>query len=635
MKFFFMLIPLLITAVPAGSAEYKVDPDSPEAIAIEKETGAVCDNWFTRDRFGMFIHWGISAVPKSVWAEMGVDPSKTPGDPSWYFNRCKIPTPKWKTLASRFDPSRFDAEEIVLLAKQAGMKYLVFTSKHHDGFAMFDSAVSDFDIMDASPFKRDITKEFSEACRKHGLKFCLYYSQAQDWEHPDGANNTWDYDPANKDFARYFETKCKPQIRELMENYGPIGLFWFDTPVSISSEQSKDLYDMVKSVQSDCLVNSRIGHGYGDYMTMGDSQFPDLPVNGMWETASTTHDVWFYLEGDKPRFSPAEAVRRLIGNVSRGGNVVLNFGPDPTGRLQQPAVELLRGIGKWMESNSESIYGCGRSPFYSQFDWGTITTRPGFVYLHIFNWPGRKLVLNGLENKIQNAYLLATGEQVSFKESIDSATGLRTVVFDLPETAPDSAAAVIKLKITGEAGAKQCIVSQMNGITRLDASMIGGLTGRGGFNVSSTTSGCARVNVSSVEPHLKITDSNAGYTENWTNSEESISWDICFAESGKYDVYVVTSAAWIPKDGKRVWVYDDGHEVAFDIEGNTLEGIIKGERNKPVPFQILNTAIDRTTKLGSITLDKPCRTTATLKLQKAGGERNLGLNLRTIVLVKQ
>jgi alpha-L-fucosidase len=216
--------------------------------------------WFRQAKFGLFIHWGLYAIPAGEWKGQPIA-----GIGEWIMSRARIPVAEYELLAGQFNPVKFDADAWVRVAREAGQKYLVITSKHHDGFAMFGSRASPYNIVDATPFHRDVMKELSAACQKHGVKLCFYYSQSQDWHHPDGLGNTWDYDDAKKDFPKYLNELVKPQVREILTNYGPIGLIWFDTPQRITREQSQELAALVHSIQPDCLVSGRIGNEVGDY----------------------------------------------------------------------------------------------------------------------------------------------------------------------------------------------------------------------------------------------------------------------------------------------------------------------------------------------------------------------------------
>lgn len=623
-------------ASPLFSAEPEnlpVDPDSPQAIAASRPAAASGAGWFVRDRFGMMISWGISAVPRTWWNEIGIQvPDRTPGDPSWYFCRLQVPLTTWRNLADRFDPRDFDAESWVKLARDAGMRYIIYIAKHHDGFAMYDSACSTFDVVDATPFKRDPLQELSVACRRHGVRLCLYYSHAQDWEHPDGANNTWDYDAARKVFARYFEQKCKPQVRELLTNYGPIGLVWFDTPAVISPDQSRELYDLVKSLQPECLVNSRIGHGLGDYMSMGDSAFPDAVLSGLWETASTSSHVWFYQDDDPPRMDAGMVIRYLVGNVSRGGNLALNFGPDCKGVIPEKSACLLAEIGRWMGDNGEAVYENGPNPFYTDFEWGVATTRPGFLYLHVTRWPGRRLEIHGLVSRVAGAWLLAGNRRLTHDQTVEPSTGLSRLVLHLPETAPSEVDTVIRLKIDGPTEVESCVVPQQNGLIRLDSALIGGSRGRkGGLGDRVVSPGWARVHPASSRQRLRVTDWGGGYIEGWTDPEEYLSWNVHIPERDPYDVYLVSSQTPLKQGGKRTWLWDGGHEVMVRLANESLTGrVLDGKA--VAPFTV-DESRDKVCLLGQIRASSPGRQRAELRLLKSGGPHGVGLTLRSLVLV--
>ena len=302
----------------------------------------------------MMIHWGLYSLPAGEWKGERMEEIG-----EWCQQRFRIPNAEYHRLASVFNPILFDAEEWVKLAKDAGMQDMVFTSIHHEGFAMYHSKVSRFNIVDATPFGRDVLAELAEACYKHGLKLGLYYSQDIDWSEPNGGGytrgktwygdraywtNNWDYpDDAHKNYTQCFEDKIKPQVREILTGYGDICLIWFDTPGCISPEQSDELYQLVKTYQPDCLVNSRIGNGRGDYTSAGDNEIPDDDKGTMlFETPATLNDTWGYKSFDNNWKSP-EKVREIREHLnSRGINYLLNVGPDYLGRIPAPAAEILR-----------------------------------------------------------------------------------------------------------------------------------------------------------------------------------------------------------------------------------------------------------------------------------------------------
>lgn len=312
--------------------------------------------WFAGAKFGMMIHWGLYSLPAGEWRGKRMEDLG-----EWAMQYFRIPLAEYQKLAGAFNPILFDAEEWVRTAKDAGMQYMVFTSKHHEGFAMFHSAVSKYNIVDATPFGRDVTAELAEACYKHGLKFGLYYSQDLDWSEPNGGGyksgktwcgdkaywtNNWDFpDDAHKNYTQCFEDKIKPQVREILTGYGELCLIWFDTPNTISPEQSDELYHMVKTYQPDCLVNSRIGNGRGDYTSTGDNEIPDDDKSEMlYETPATLNDTWGYKSFDN-NWKSAECVRAIKDHLNtRGINYLLNVGPDYLGRIPAPAADILRHV---------------------------------------------------------------------------------------------------------------------------------------------------------------------------------------------------------------------------------------------------------------------------------------------------
>jgi alpha-L-fucosidase len=363
-------------------------------------------NWWREARFGMFIHWGLYAIPAGEWGERSI-----PGIGEWIMLRARIPVKEYEQLAPRFNPTKFDAAAWVSLAKRAGQKYLVITSKHHDGFSMFDSRLSDFDIVDATPFRRDPIKELAAECQKQSIPLCFYYSQTQDWHHPDGDGNDWDYDESKKDFARYLENYVKPQVRELLTNYGPIGLIWFDTPKRITTEQSQSLVEFVHELQPACLVCGRVGNQAGDYASMRDNVIPPELLGIDWETPATINDTWGYKTGDHNWKSPIDLIRKLVDIASKGGNYLLNVGPTAEGVIPAPSVDLLLVMGRWLEVNGESVYGTVAGPIQG-LHWCRTTAKLGKIYLHVFSWPtGGDLRILGVRPIVKNAYFLADPAQ--------------------------------------------------------------------------------------------------------------------------------------------------------------------------------------------------------------------------------
>lgn len=362
--------------------------------------------WFHHDKFGLFIHWGLYSIPAGSWNGKVVHCSS-----EWIMRRAPIPVADYERLAARFNPVKFDADAWAQLAVDAGMKYVVLTAKHHDGFALFKSAVSSYNVVDATPFHRDIVKELAAACARRGLRFGVYYSQAQDWHEPGGAGNDWDF-PANevKDrngrFDAYLRHKAEPQIRELLSNYGPLALIWFDTPQMMAEgDRAQRFTRLVHELQPDCLINGRLLPNVpGDFRDMGDNSIPNGVLPEVWEVPATLNRTWGYRRDDEDWKSPGELVFKLVDIVSKGGNYLLNVGPTAEGVIPQASQDHLRKVGAWLHRNGEAIYGAAPSPFgeefgeYAQhlrdhngkpvflpFTGWRCTAKPGRLYFTIFN----------------------------------------------------------------------------------------------------------------------------------------------------------------------------------------------------------------------------------------------------------
>lgn len=327
--------------------------------------------WFKEAKYGMMAHWGLYSLLAGEYKGRRVQSYA-----EWIQCYMPIPNDEYEQLAASFNPIYFNADEWIKLARDSGMKYFVLTSKHHDGFALFRSKADRFNVVDATPFGRDVVGELAEACYKYGLKFGLYYSQELDWHHPHGGgydnpcgccgvswDNSWDFkDREHKDFSICFEEKIKPQVTELLKNYGDICLMWFDVPHTISKEQSLELNKLVKSIQPNCLINSRIGNGAYDYVSLGDNEYPeklpdkpldtaDVDMNdingfkyspyGLYETAGTMNSSWSFKYFDQNWLTPEQVRSRREKLNSMGINYLLNVGPDGLGRIPSFSQEVL------------------------------------------------------------------------------------------------------------------------------------------------------------------------------------------------------------------------------------------------------------------------------------------------------
>jgi alpha-L-fucosidase len=433
---------------------------SSASLFAQLETQAQHDTrlqWWREARFGLFIHWGLYAVPAGEWN------GKT-NYAEWIRNNAQIPLAEYDKLVQMFDPTEFNADEWVRMAKEAGMKYIVITSKHHDGFCLFDSRFTDFDVM-STPFKRDILKELSEACRKQGIKLGFYYS-IMDWHHPDYLpRRDWEKDrpTAGANFDRYVQY-MKNELKELLTNYGPIGVLWFDGEweATWNEKYGRELYEYVRSLQPDIIINNRVGasrsgmEGFsqgkesaGDFGTP-EQQIPATGLPGLdWETCMTMNDNWGYNSHDSNWKSAKDLTQMLVDIASKGGNFLLNDGPRADGQFPPLSTTCLAEIGAWLRMNGESIYGTQASPF-KKLAWGRCTQKAidggTRLFLHVFQWPTeRKLVVPGIFNKMKQAYLLADPA----KSPLAVTRNEDALVIDLQSIAPNPYDSVVVLDVEG------------------------------------------------------------------------------------------------------------------------------------------------------------------------------------------
>jgi alpha-L-fucosidase len=399
-----VLVAVFVAAISFLSACEASEQASAEEVVTDVE-------WFRDAKFGMFIHWGMSSQLGGIW-----DGKRYYGITEWLMRRAKIPSAEYKAKSVEFNPVEYDAAEWVAVAKAAGVRYIVITAKHHDGFAMFDSAVSDFDIVDATPYGEDPLKALTEEARKAGIRIGFYYSQYQDWTEKDAAGNEWEFDPDDRNFDRYLAEKAMPQLEELLTNYGPIDIIWFDTPGDLSKENAEQLRAWVKELQPNCLVSDRIGHDLGDYKGYNDGEIPAVAEGERpWEAIFTHNDSWGFSYFDYNFKSTSEVLELLISTVSKGGNLMLNIGPDGLGRIPAPSAATFRSVGEWLKVNGEAVYGTSASPL-GKVPWGGITARPGKLYLHVLHPPADgMLILPGLATKPDAARVLATGEKLKVR----------------------------------------------------------------------------------------------------------------------------------------------------------------------------------------------------------------------------
>jgi alpha-L-fucosidase len=446
----FPSIGLLLLASPLWAA-----PQTPPSDPAKEARLA----WFREAKFGLFIHWGLYAIPAGEWKGQTV-----PGIGEWIMYRARIPVREYEGLAKQWNPEKFDAEAWVRLAQDAGMKYVVITSKHHDGFALFGSKASPFNVVDATPFKRDILKELAAACAKAGLPLGFYYSQAQDWHEPDGAGNEWDFGSDDrKDFDRYLREKAEPQVRELLTGYGPVALVWFDTPRLMTPERAQRFTDLVRSLQPKCLIDGRLGAA-GDYVSTGDNAIPAKVGAEAWETPATINHTWGYRKDDRDWKSPGDVTFKLVDIVSKGGNYLLNVGPMADGVIPPASQDVLRTVGRWLKVNGEAVYGAGPTPFGEELGEPSatgakevrgnplflsrneyrVTTKPGRLYVTFFQEPRAPFALPAMKNAVRRAYQLADGRPVEAKVEDGR------MLLSLPRPIVDPMATVVVVEIEGD-----------------------------------------------------------------------------------------------------------------------------------------------------------------------------------------
>ncbi|WP_372772954.1 alpha-L-fucosidase [Mangrovibacterium sp.] len=447
----FMLIALsMVLLSTACNQKTKATEQKDEVVKLSDDERMA---WWRDARFGMFIHWGPYAVPGGER-----DGQICKGGAEWIMDKLDYTIEDYeKDVVGNFNPVNFDADAWVTMAKNAGMKYIVLTSKHHDGFAMWDSKVSDYNIVKRTEFGRDVVKELAEACKKQGIVFCLYHSIV-DWHHPEAQAPLYpnynagqaDQTVVNPEFPKYYENYLKPQVVELLTNYGDLGVVWFDGDwiADYTTEMGKDFYKTIREIQPNTIVNNRVDKGRmgmegmdmegdfaGDFGTP-EQEIPATGIDSDWEACMTMNGSWGYKPSDTNWKSSEELIQNLVDIVSKGGNFLLNIGPDGLGVFPQESVERLADMGKWTKVNGEAIYGCQASPV-DRPEWGRYTSKGNVVYAHVFDWPADGKLMIDANLKVQKASLVTDGQELK----LDGATIV------LPETASDEFASVIKLEL--------------------------------------------------------------------------------------------------------------------------------------------------------------------------------------------
>ena len=531
--------------------------------------------WWKNARFGMFIHWGVYSRAGGEWKGEKVD-----GYAEHLMRKEKISRKEYLELAHGFNPVKFNADQWVAHAKQAGMKYLIITSKHHDGFAMYDSKVSDYNIVRQTPFKKDPMAALSAACKRQGIKFGFYYSHAFDWEDPDAPGNDWEYNNPGGDkqlygggswfdihpellpkAQRYVDEKAIPQIKELITKYHP-DILWFDTPSKLPLSENIRILKAIRSIDQHVVVNGRLARtaaiSFGDYKNTADRPAEFYPTTGDWEAIPTTNESYGYHKFDSSHKPPAFFIQLLAKAASRGGNLLMNIGPEGDGTFDPRDLHILQGIGKWMDKNGESIYGttAGRLPFQN---WGVSTIKGNKCYLHVFNWPADgKLYVGGLMSDVVNIHLLAAPQTVLHSRRLNE----KDIIIDLPRQVPDTVNTVIVMELKD-----------------------GSLPGRGWKTDS----------VRYLAPNIPVTrllafdatqhgagfgfgDGKAGryYVDGWKNKDQFLSWNFRTGGSASYHL-VIKYLSGEGTGGGYQWQADAGHGESKVMPGDKNGTIITEE----------------------------------------------------------
>ncbi len=506
-------------------------------------------SWWKDARYGMFIHWGVYAELAGEWKDERIE-----GPGEWIMYNAKIPVEEYEKVAGRFNPGDFNAEKWVRVARDAGMKYIVITAKHCDGFAMYHSKVSNYNIVDFTQFKRDPVRELKAACDKYGIKLGFYYSHNWDWHEPNakGLANTWDFpDTESKDPGNYYKNKSIPQIEELVKNYSP-DIMWFDVPTDIPRETSFEILKKVRKVSPDCIINDRISSEHGEKkLVMGDYYTPEqyIPA-GLemdFETCMTLNDTWGYKYYDHNWKSAGMVIKNLIMNASMGGNYLLNVGPDDSGEIPSRSVVILKTAGEWLNANGESIYGTSRSPLKHVFyDQGACTAKPGKLYIHLFEWPEkRELVLPEINANVDRIYLQADQNKkpLSFKK-----TGKNDLIIDLE---PEKIGTGILSNMANT------LVIKYSGT--LQPQKLPGIIDP--FNTATFTASNASFSGNASYEFNNRWGEHRGYEMTEWNNGGAVSWDFRTIRNGSYKIELVYGS-----NEKSI-----GSDIHISIDGKTFK----------------------------------------------------------------
>ena len=571
---------------------------------------------FKHARFGMFIHWGLYAIPGGRWKGKRMDYIG-----EWIQSHFCIPNAEYAELAEQFNPMYFNANDWVKCAKDAGMSYIVFTAKHHDGFAMYHSRVSSYNIVEATPFGRDVLRELAYACKQHDMKLGIYYSHCLDWHDPDGADpgpdpsknfrmpwgNNWDYqDFDKKDFSRYFRNKAMPQIRELLTEYGPVFLMWFDFSLQISNEQCTELRELVKSLQPDCLINGRIGHNMGDFGCLGDNQMPVGNTGYPLESANTLNHSWGYKKDDHNWIDAPTLIGNLLSTIEKDVNFLLNIGPRADGRFPEASLDILSELGIWRKNNKFSVQGNGPNPFPQTFSWGWCLSLGNTLQFFIKN-SRREITVFGVRSNVKfcNCKFRQDGTKLCIN------LPLHEDELPFPVTVEFAEKPLIDQVLTLQDGV--LILSPVTG------EIICGTTeGKWGENVSFGPA----AEVFTEDDKCFLSDD--GTLTQWHHPGDGINWTLNIPEAGTYEINVITtnrlhSSPWV---GNRI--------IKLEFAGQIIEKELKSD-------QMLDSAYysSAVSRLGVIDLSMSVGETFKFTTQTITNSKAIDMNLTSIEITKK
>ena len=455
-----ILFLLILTLLISGTTKAQKKPTDAERLA-----------WWHEAKFGMFIHWGVYSMYGGVYK--GYPQAR--GDAAWIENRCKIPVAEYRENARQFNPVNYNPDAWAKMAKDAGMKYLIITAKHHDGFALFNSKASDWNVVKATQYGKDLLKPLAEACKKYGIKLGFYYSQAVDWTNPGASaarrlmkegwpnpdsaridqytkehDGHWDPIQLTSTFDKYIDQVAVPQVKELLTNYGDVSILWWDYATQMKTVEGSEKLKKLLDIQPNIITNDRLHPDFHGDTKSPEQAIPDRDaVDGQnWETCMTMSSSWGYKKNDSGWKSSETLIRNLVKIAARGGNYLLNIGPKPDGTFPEESVQRLKEIGQWMKVNGEAIYGtqAGRLP---ALPWGECTQKEEkgntILYLSVFDWPkDGKLFVSELNNKVVSARLLTTGAKLKTTRTDGK------LDISIPTSAPDKVASVIRLEVKGK-----------------------------------------------------------------------------------------------------------------------------------------------------------------------------------------